>query len=322
MPEVVVSESIVGPAMDELRQQLDVQFDPDLWKSPDQLAETLAGAGALVVRNQTQVTAELIRAGEDLQIIARAGAGLNNVDVEAASAAGIVVAYTPDENSLSVAELTLGLMLALARRIPAADRDTRSGGWARHRFTGSELGGKTLGLVGLGRIGRLTAARAKAFGMTILAHDDYIDPESPAVRALEARLVSLDELLATADVVSCHVPLTEATRGMFDYARFGQMKPGAAFVNTSRGEVVDEEGLVRALQEEKIAGAALDVRSTEPPGPSPLAEMDNVILTPHVAAFTREAQDRVVASVCRDVAAVLRGEPAVSYANFPLPRKG
>ncbi|HUT91831.1 MAG TPA: hydroxyacid dehydrogenase [Thermoguttaceae bacterium] len=321
MTDIVVSENVVGAPMDSLQREFDVRFDPDLWKSPDKLAAAVARAKALVVRNQTQVTADLIRVAENLQIIARAGAGLNNVDVEAASAAGIVVAYTPDENSVSVAELTVGLMLALARRISAADRDTRSGGWARRGFTGSELMDKTLGLVGLGRIGTLTAARARAFGMTIIAHDDFIDPRSPAVRELEARLVPLDDLLAEADFVTCHVPLTETTRGMFDYARFAKMKPGAMFVNTSRGEVVDEEGLIRALQEEKIGGAALDVRGTEPPGPSPLSEMDGVILTPHIAAFTEEAQHRVVASVCRDVAAVLRGDPAVGYANFPSPRR-
>jgi len=321
MTDIVVSENVVGTPMDRLQRDFDVRFDPDLWKRRDELAAAVARAKALVVRNQTQVTAELIGAAEDLQIIARAGAGLNNVDVEAASAAGIVVAYTPDENSASVAELTLGLMLALARRIPAADRDTRSGGWARRRFTGTELLDKTLGLVGLGRIGTLTAARARAFGMTIIAHDDFIDPESPAVRQLEARLVRLDDLLAGADFVTCHVPLTETTRGMFDYARFAKMKPGAMFVNTSRGEVVDEAGLIRALREEKIAGAALDVRGVEPPGPSPLSEMDNVVLTPHIAAFTEEAQHRVVASVARDVTAVLRVEPAVGYANFPSPRR-
>jgi D-3-phosphoglycerate dehydrogenase len=219
-----------------------------------------------------------------------------------------------------VAELTLGLMLALARKIPAADRDTRAGGWARRRFTGTELAGKTLGVVGLGRIGSLAAARARAFGMTIIAHDQYLDPQSPIVRELEARLVSLDELLAEADVVTCHLPLTDQTERLFDHRRFSQMKRGALFVNTSRGEVVDEAGLVQALEEGRIAGAALDVRQTEPPLPGPLAQFDNVILTPHVAAFTEEAQERVVAAVCRDVAAVLRGQEAAGYVNFPSPR--
>jgi D-3-phosphoglycerate dehydrogenase len=321
MPDVLVTENIVGSPMDSLRRDFDVQFDPELWNDPDRLGRGVAEARALIVRNQTQVDAELIREGAKLEIIARAGAGLNNIDVDAASTAGIVVAYTPDENSVSVAELTIGLMLALARKIPQADRDTRAGGWARRRFTGIELAHKTLGVVGLGRIGRLTAARARALGMTILAHDDFIDPGAPEVQQLEARLVALDQLLAGADFVSCHVPLTEATRGLFDYDRFCRMKPAAIFVNTSRGEVVEEEGLLRALDEKRIAGAALDVRNVEPPGPGPLAEIENVILTPHIAAFTEEAQHRVVASVCRDTAAVLRGDKAVGYVNFPTPRR-
>lgn len=320
MPDIVVSENIVGSAMETLRKELDVRFDPDLWQDPAKLTESIAQARALIVRNQTQVTAELIAAAGRLKIVGRAGAGVNNIDVQAASAAGVVVSHTPGENSISVAELTLGLMLALARKIPAADRDTRAGGWARRRFTGTELLGKTLGVVGLGRIGSLTAARARAFGMTILAHDQYLDPQSPVVRELKARLVSLDELLAEADVVTCHLPLTDETERLFDHRRFSRMKRGALFINTSRGEVVDEAGLVQALEEGRIAGAALDVRQTEPPPPGPLAQFDNVILTPHIAAFTEEAQERVVASVCWDVTAVLRGQEAATYVNFPSPR--
>ncbi|NQT12811.1 MAG: hydroxyacid dehydrogenase [Planctomycetes bacterium] len=320
MPDVVVTENIVGPPMDLLRRDLDVLFDPDLWNDPQKLLAAVASTKALVVRNQTQVTADLIRTAKNLRVVARAGAGLNNIDVQATTEAGVVVAYTPNENSVSVAELTLGLMLALARKIPAADRDTRGGGWARREFTGVELMGKTLGVVGLGRIGVLTATRARAMGMTIIAHDDFIDPTAPAVLELEAQLMPLDDLLAQADFVTCHVPLTDATREMFNYDRFARMKPGAMFVNTSRGEVVDERGLVRALEEGRLRAAALDVRQTEPPEPGPLAEMENVILMPHVAAFTEEAQHRVVASVCRDVRAVLQGGEALDFANFAAPR--
>jgi len=321
MADVVVAENIVGSPMELLRADLDVLFDPDLWKTPARLAHEIRPARALVVRNQTQVTAGLIEAAGKLQIIARAGAGVNNIDVQAASDAGVVVAYTPDENSVSVAELAVGLMLALARRIAAADRDTRRGGWERRGFTGIELMDKTLGVVGLGRIGILTAARARAFGMKIIAHDDFIDPDSPAVGELPARLLTLDDLLARSDFVTCHVPLTERTLGMFDYGRFSRMKPEALFVNTSRGEVVDEDGLIRALEEGRIGGAALDVRQTEPPQSGRLAEMDNVILTPHVGAFTHEAQHRVVYAVCRDVTAVLGGGRAAGYLNFPVPKR-
>ncbi len=320
MADVVVSENIVGSAMEALKRAFDVLFDPELWKHREKLAQKAAGARALVVRNQTEVSAQLIKAAKNLQIIARAGAGVNNIDVQAASSAGVVVAYTPDKNSVSVAELAIGLLLALARHIPAADRDTRAGGWARRRFTGIELMDKTLGVVGLGRIGALTAQRARAFGMKIVAHDEFLDPEAAVLQALDARLVPLDEMLRRADCVTCHVPLTDATRCMFDYDRFCRMKPGALFVNTSRGEVVDESGLIRALEEGRIGGAALDVRQTEPPPASPLSQFDNVILTPHVAAFTEEAQERVVASVCRDVTAVLRGGKATGFFNFPSPR--
>ena len=234
------------------------------------------------MRNQTQVTADLIAAGERLEIVARAGVGLDNIDVRAASRAGVVVALAPSQNAISVAELSIGLMLALARKIPAADRHVKQGGWARHQFTGSELFGKTLGVVGFGRIGYLTARRAAAFGMDILAHDPYLDPDALTVAEVRPRILSLEELLAAADVVTCHLPGNEETRAIFNYQRFCCMKRTALFLNVARGEVVDEEGLVRALSERRIAGAALDVREKEPPQVGPLDQMDNVILTPHI----------------------------------------
>ncbi|MFV2067207.1 MAG: hydroxyacid dehydrogenase [Pirellulales bacterium] len=320
MTDVLVTENITGTAMDRLRQERDVAIEPDLWRSPEKLKERIRDVAALMVRNQTQVTSELIASAPRLKVIARAGAGLDNIDTRAANDAGVVVCYSPHENSVSVAELTIGLILALARRIPAADADTRAGGWKRQVFTGIELCGKTLGVVGLGTIGTLVAQRARALDMAVLAHDDYVDSTSAQVRTLGAKLVSLDQLLSEADCVVCHVPLTEETRGMFDAARFQRMKPTAMFVNTSRGEVVDEAALVEALQQKRIAGAALDVRSVEPPGRGPLNELDNVILTPHIAAFTHEAQDRVVATVCRDVAAVLAGGEATNVFNLSAPQ--
>jgi len=320
MADVLVTENIVGPPMTALREALDVAFEPELWKDPVELADMAARTRALVVRNQTQVTAELIGRAGKLQIIARAGAGLDNIDVEAATAAGVVVSFTPIQNSISVAELTVGLMLALARKIPTADRHVKGGGWDRRAFTGIELYGKTLGILGFGRIGFLTARRAAAFGMTVIAHDPYVDPDSLMVAEARPRMVELDELLAEADFVTCHLPGGDQTRGIVDYDRLCRMKPDAFLINVARGEVVDEPGLVRALKEGKIAGAALDVRQREPPPQGPLDEMDNVILTPHVAAFTDEAQHRVVASVCRDVEAVLAGGRAASFVNFAAPR--
>lgn len=321
MSEILVSENITGVAMTRLRESRDVAFEPDLWQNADQLADQLQSARAIIVRNQTRMTRELIAVSPNLQIIGRAGAGLDNIDTDAASEAGIVVSYTPSENSVSVAELVLGFMLTAVRRIPAAWLHTRSGEWNRMQFVGGELFGKTLGIVGLGRIGRLVAERARAFGMTIVAHDEFIDPSSPFVSELGATLTSLDGLLEESDFVSVHVPLTPETRGCFSHKAFGKMQPSAWFINASRGEVVDEAALLQALNEKQIAGAALDVRSQEPPEDKEFAKLSNVILTPHIGAFTHEAQERVVAAVCSDVIAVLSGNSASNAFNFAEPKK-
>ncbi|WP_417377187.1 hydroxyacid dehydrogenase [Gimesia maris] len=312
MSDVLVTENIQGVSMNRLIQEHDVEFDAYLWQNIDLLKQKIQNTKALIVRNQTKVDRELIDAAPELKIIARAGAGLDNVDTEYAHEKGIVVCFTPDANSLSVAELTIGLMLALMRKIPEARQDTLTGGWNRLKFTGTELYGKSFGLIGLGRIGSLTATRAKAFGMNILAADPFLKADAPQLKKLNATLLSLDDLLAESDVVSCHSPLTPDTRKMLTYQHFRKMKPDAFFINTSRGEVVDERGLTQALLEHKLAGAALDVRETEPPKQSPLNQMENVILTPHIAAFTVEAQDRVVDSVCEDVRLVLSGKKAIN----------
>lgn len=309
MPDVLISEDLRGVAIDELKSTFDVVHDATLWQRPAALLAMLGDFRALIVRNQTRVTDEVIRAGKTLQVVARAGVGLDNIDVEAARTAQVTVVYTPEQNSLSVAELTLGLMLSLARKIHAADVSTKSGGWERQLYTGTELFEKTLGLVGLGRIGFRVGLRAKAFGMHVIAHDEFIHCDSTGVSELGAELVPLDELLKRADFVSLHVPLTDQTRRLFDYSLLSCMQSTAFLINTSRGEVIVEPHLVRALQESKLAGAALDVREVEPPIRSSLTTMANVILTPHVAAFTVEGQRRVLASVCADVAAVLRGKP-------------
>lgn len=319
MADILVSEQIAGPALEDLRRRYDVCFDPGLWRDPDVLADRVAGCRALLVRNQTKVTAELIRTAGDLEVIGRAGVGLDNIDVAAATEAGIVVCYAPEQNAVSVAELSMGVLLALARGVVRADQHTRAGGWARQTFTGVELHGKTLGVIGFGRIGFLLAMRARAFGMQVLAHDPFVSPDNLMVVESGARLVELEELLAGSDVVSCHLPSTPQTRGFFDAGKFRRMKPTAYFLNLARGEVVDEAALIRALEQGAIAGAGLDVRAIEPPPSSPLDGMENVVLTPHIAAFTHEAQDRVVAAVCRDIAAVLEGRPAAYHANFPRP---
>jgi D-3-phosphoglycerate dehydrogenase len=307
--------------MDDLKKRFEVVFEPELFKDSAKLLKMIGDFRAIVVRNQTKVNAELIAAGKKLEVIGRAGVGLDNVDHAAASKAGIVVAFAPMQNSISVAELAIGLMLSMARMIPAADRSTKAGGWDRKKFTGVEMFGKTLGIVGLGRIGFLVANRAKAFGMKIIAHDNFVNPDSFTVSEIGAELVSLDELLKRSDVISVHTPETPQTMKMFNAGAFAKMKPTAFFMNTSRGGVVDEDALAEALKTKQIAAAALDVRAVEPPKPSPLTEMENVILQPHVAAFTNEGQERVLKCVCADVDSVLSGKPAMNYFNFASPKK-
>ncbi|HEX4946117.1 MAG TPA: hydroxyacid dehydrogenase [Blastocatellia bacterium] len=319
MPDVLITENIIGAEMNTLRANFDCTFEPNLWQQPEVLHAMIGDYKALIVRNQTQVTRELMAAGTNLQIIGRAGVGLDNVDLQAATEHGIVVAFTPEQNANSVAELTIGLMLALARKIPAADRDTKAGGWKRQQFTGIEILGKTLGLVGFGRIGASTANKARALGMDIIAYDPFVDAESLKAMEVRAEMMGLEAVLQRADFVSCHLPATKSTMNFFDDAKFARMKPSAYFINTSRGEVVNEDDLLRALQAGKIAGAALDVRAQEPPAPSPLAKLDNVILLPHIGAFTTEGQMRVVNAVCKDVAAVLKGGTAKNFANFSKP---
>lgn len=317
MPDVLITERIDGAALEDLRRKFDVAFQPTLWNAPDELREKVAGCRALLVRNQTKVTRDLLSCGKKLEIVARAGAGLDNVDVAAATEAGVLVTSAPEQNAISVAELSMGMMLALARKIAEADRSTKAGNWDRHRFTGTELFGKTVGIVGFGRIGFLVAMRARAFGMRVLAYDPFASQDSVTVVESGASIVPIDELLRISDVVSVHLPGNAATRQFFNRERLGMMKPEAILLNMARGEVVDEDAIIEALQAGKLAGAGLDVRITEPPTRSPLESMDNVILTPHVAAFTDEAQSRVVAAVCRDIMQVLSGGTAMYPANEP-----
>ncbi len=307
MPSILIPEQIVGVQIEELQGTFEVVSEPMLWKSRTRLKALLPEFDALIVRNQTSVTAELIGASKQLKVIGRLGVGLDNIDVRAAKAAGIAVVYAPEQNAISVSELVMGLMISLARNIPAADRSTKAGGWERQRFTGVELYGRTLGIVGLGRIGFRVGTRALSFGMKVIAHDAYVNPDSLVVSELRAQLVSLEALLREADFVTCHLPLTDDTRALFNYETFCEMKPTGFFINLSRGGVVDEHGLLRALQERRLAGVALDVRQQEPPEKGPLATMDNVILTPHIGGLTVEAQERVLSSVCQDVATVLNG---------------
>jgi D-3-phosphoglycerate dehydrogenase len=315
MSDVLITESLRGKAVDALASRFKVALLPDLWKDPVELLRVIGDYRAIIIRNQTRIDEAILKAAKKLVVIGRAGVGLNNVDVAAATRAKILVTSTPDQNAISVAELAMGLILSLARKIPAADADTRLGNWNRMKFLGVELYGKTLGLVGAGRTGYLTGRRAQAFGMNVIAYDPYLSKDNILLSELNAELTSLDDLLRRSDVVSCHLPTTPETEDLFNAARFALMKQGAFFINTSRGEIVVEEALIAALERGALAGAALDVRASEPPARGKLESLPNVILLPHVAAFTNEAQDRVTRAICEDVARVLEGKPAINAVN-------
>jgi D-3-phosphoglycerate dehydrogenase len=315
MPDILITENIRGAAVDAMSSRFEVVTLPELWKNPAELLQRVGDFRALIIRNQTQVTATLLDAAKKLVVVGRAGVGLNNVDVKAATRAGILITSTPDQNAISVAELAIGMMLSMARMIPAADTDTKQGNWNRQRFVGTEMYGKALGILGAGKIGFLTAMRAQAFGMKVLAYDPFISEDSILLSELSAELVSLEDLLERSDVVSCHLPATPQTAGLLSAKCFARMKPTATLINTSRGEVIVEEDLIAALKSGVIAAAALDVRVKEPPKRGTLEDLPNLVLTPHVAAFTHEAQDRVTKAICEDVCRVLDGKTAMNAVN-------
>lgn len=312
-----------APALDRLAEKYAVERDGALWQDPPRLCERLREARAIIVRNQTRLTAELLAAAPNLQVIGRNGVGLDNIDMEAAGRTGIVVISPLEANAVTVAELTMGLLLAVARKIPLADHSTRAGGWERLRFMGVELAGKTIVICGFGRIGRRVAKMARGFDMRVVAFDPYLRSDSPALSEAGAALCAdLAEALARADFVTVHLPLTPQTRHMFNERAFASAKRGAFFINTSRGGVVDEGALLSALQSGHLGGAALDVREVEPPAMRlGFEDLENVVLTPHIAAFTHEAQTRTIEAVAADVDRVLQGQPALNAVNFPSPRR-
>jgi len=268
--------------------------------SPAELGEVLSSYSGLVVRSETKVTAGLMDQATKLRVVGRAGVGVDNIDVAAATARGIVVMNAPDGNTITTAEHTLALMIALARRVPQANMSLKSGKWDRKRFIGVELQGKTLGIIGLGRIGRVVASRARAFGMNIIAYDPFIAPDQ--ARDLEIELASLADVFARADFLTVHTPSTTETRGIIDRKAFSQMKRGVRIINCARGELVDEEALYEAIKSGIVAGAALDVFATEPPAAdSPLLALDEVIVTPHLGASTTEAQEGVAFTVAEQM---------------------
>jgi len=286
--QVLVCDSIQEEGIEKLKRAgLEVNFIPTI--SGEDLKKVVSKYDALVVRSRTKVTREIIDAGRRLKVIGRAGAGVDNIDVKAAEERGILVLNTPEAPAEAVAELTMGLMISLARQIPLADHAMKEGKWLKRELEGWQLKGKTLGIIGLGNVGERVARIAKALGMRLLI-TKRTPPDPVLLKELEAEFVPLRELLQRSDVITIHVPLTSQTHHMIGPEEFQSMKEGAFLINTSRGAIVDEKALLAALQSGKLGGAALDVYETEPPTDLALVRLPNVVATPHIGAQTMEAQ--------------------------------
>ena len=312
MSRILVREPIAEAGIRLLRERgFDVDVDGD-----SDLAETIGAYDAIVVRSATKVTAELIGRADNLKVIGRAGVGIDNVDVEAATRRGIVVANAPESTVISAAEHTIGLLVALTRNIPQAHAALKQGRWERKAYGGVELADKTLGVLGFGRIGQQVARRAAGLGMRVVAYDPFVSPDRFRELGVE-RVESEREVYAAADFLTLHLPLTDQTRGSINAKAFGRMRNGVRIVNAARGALVDEDDLLEALKSGKVGGAALDVFSTEP-YTGPLLELDNVVATPHLAASTEEAQDRAGVIIAEQVAAALDGGLVSNAVNIPV----
>src|SRR5947207_8071682 len=303
-PVVLIAEELAPAALEVLADDFDVRH-VDGTDRPA-LLSAAAEANALIVRSATQVDAEVIAAAPRLRVVARAGVGLDNVEVAAATARGVMVVNAPTSNIVSAAEQAVALLLAVARHTASASTALKAGEWKRSRYTGVELSGKTVGVVGLGRIGVLFAQRMAGFGVRLVAYDPYVQPARAA--SLGVRLVGLDELLRESDFISIHAPKTPETIGLIGAKELTMVKPGVRIVNAARGGVIDEQALADAIAEGRVAGAGIDVYAKEPCTASPLFAFDNVVVTPHLGASTNEAQDKAGLAVARSVKLALQGE--------------
>src|SRR4051812_16727851 len=303
---VLVAEPLADSGLDAMRAAgLEVEVKTGL--SPDELCVALPGVSALVIRSATQVTAEVLAAGTDLIVVGRAGIGLDNVDVAAATKQGVMVVNAPQSNILSAAEHTLALLLSQARNVPQANADLKTGQWNRSKWEGVELHGKTLGIVGLGRVGVLVAQRAHAFGMRLVAYDPFVSGER--ARQLGVRLVdSMNELVAASDFLTIHATKTPDTVGLVNAGVLARAKPGMRLINAGRGGIVDEDALADAIRDGRLGGAAIDTFAKEPTTESPLFALDNVVVTPHLGASTVEAQDKAGETIAEQVVLALRGD--------------
>ena len=313
--KILVSDQISEKGIQFLEQQpnVDVSYKPDL--SPAQLMEQIADAAGLIVRSKTRVTPEILAGAPQLRVIGRAGAGVDNIDLAGATKRGVLVMNTPGGNSVSAAEHAFALMIALARKIPTADASMRAGKWDKSRFTGQELQNKTLGILGLGKIGAILARRGLGFQMNVVAYDPFVSQEYAS--DLGVRLAEVEEIFREADFLSLHLPLTDETRGIVNSQSLGWMKDSAFLINAARGGLVIEEDLAQGLESGAIAGAALDVFENEPGISARMRDLKNAILTPHIAGATVEAQDQVGVSIARQLIDYLRDDLVVNAVNFP-----
>jgi D-3-phosphoglycerate dehydrogenase len=311
--KVLVTDEISEEGIEILRKESKVDIRVGL--KPEQIIAVIGDYEALMVRSQTRVTADIIEAGKNLQVIARAGVGIDNVDVEAATRCGVVVVNAPTGNTVSAAEHTIALLLALARNIPQANVALKSGVWKRNEFMGTELRGKTLGIIGLGNVGSEVAKRAQGFEMRLLGIDPLVSLEY--AKKLGVTLVELEQLLRESDFITLHIPLTAQTRGMIGAKELALVKPTVRIINTARGGLIDEKELVKAIREKRVAGAAIDVFEKEPCTQSILFGEDNIIVTPHLGASTTEAQVLAARDVAEQIVDVFNGQPARSAINVP-----
>lgn len=312
--KVIIADQINEKGIEDLKEVAEVVVDTSI--TPEELINQIKDFDAIIVRSRTKVTREVIMAADKLKIIARAGVGVDNVDVEAATERGIMVVNAPESTSITVAEHAMGLIMALSRKISIADKSVKEGKWEKSRFMGIELAGKTLGIVGMGRIGSQVASRCKAFAMEILVNDPYITED--AASKLGARVVDKETLLKNADVITIHVPLTPETKHSISKREFDIMKDNAFIINCARGGIINEDDLYDALKSGRIGGAGLDVFEAEPPEGSPLLELDNLVATPHIGASTKEAQRDAAIIVANEVKKVFMGESPKNVLNMPV----
>ncbi|MFQ5800706.1 MAG: phosphoglycerate dehydrogenase, partial [Candidatus Hydrothermarchaeales archaeon] len=312
--KVLLADTIHPAAIEMLEEKIEV--DEAVGASPEELTKKLAEADAVMVRSRPKLPREILEHAKKLKVIGRAGVGVDNIDVDFATKSGIIVVNAPEASTTTVAEHTFGMILALARKLPQAVANVKSGRWDKKRFMGTEVRGKTLGIIGIGRIGSRVAEMGKAFGMEVVAFDPYISSEMAKKKGIE--LVEFDELLKSSDFVTLHIPKTEKTTGLIGKKEFASMKASAYLINCSRGGIVDEKALYDALKDGVVAGAALDVFEKEPPEGSPLLTLENFITTPHLGASTQEAQENASVITAKDVLAVLENRTPKNAVNMPV----